>query len=113
VAGIVNYLSNKWLCASCNVPALANAVSTPFTVLPANPPAQKILGATVTGGGTVVLTYATTAGYQYQVQVSTNLLSGSWTTLAASTTNATGMATVFTDTNPPVGPQRFYRIVSP
>jgi hypothetical protein len=113
VAGIMSYLSNKWLCAGCNMPALANGVSAPFTVLPATPPPQQILGATVGAGGAFVLTYATTAGYQYQVQVSTNLASGSWTTLGASTTNATGTVAVFTDTNSPGGAQRFYRIVSP
>jgi len=114
IASVTGYLSNKWLCASCAVPALANAVSAPFVVQSANPPPpQKILGATVAAGGTVTITYATTAGYQYQVQFTTNLASGFWTTLPSSTTNATGPAVVFTDTNSPGGSQRFYRIASP
>jgi len=111
-AAIWNYLSNKWLCASCAVPALASAVSVPFTVHAAPPPSQKILGVTVPAGGSVVLTYATTAGFQYQVQVCTNLAQGTWLTLPASTTNATGATVAFTDTNSPGSAQRFYRIVS-
>jgi len=112
-ASIASYLSNKWLCASCAEPALANAVSAPFTVFGAPPLPQPILGTTVTSGGSVVLTYATTAGFQYQVQVSTNLARGLWVTLPASTTNAAGDTVVFTDTNSAGGNQRFYRIVSP
>ena len=112
-AGITSYLSNKWLCVSCAEPALASAVSAPFTVHSVSPPPQKILGVAVVGGGSVVLTYATTAGFQYHVQSSTNLVSGSWTTLPASVTNATGSVVVFTDTNTPSDTQRFYRIVSP
>ena len=71
------------------------------------------LGATIAGGGSFVLNYATTAGFQYQVQFTTNLALGSWTTLPASVTNATGAVVMFSDTNTPGGSQRFYRIVSP
>ena len=110
VGNVTSYLSNKWLCAGCMVPALANAVSTPFAVRDAVPPSQEILGATVMGNGSVVVTYATTPGFQYQVQVSTNLALGGWTTLPASVTNASGVSVVFTDTNSPGGIQRFYRI---
>jgi hypothetical protein len=110
----MNYFSNKWLCASCAPPGLlANAVSSPFTVLAATAPPQKILEATVTGGGSFVLTYATTAGFQYQVQFTTNLAAGSWVTLPASATNAAGTPVIFSDTNAPGSTQRFYRIVSP
>ena len=112
-ASITSYLSNKWLCASCAQPALASATSAPFTVHAAPPPSQNILGATVMSGSSVVLDYATTAGFQYQVQFSTNLALGSWTTLSASVTNATGAFVVFTDTNTSGSTQRFYRIVSP
>ena len=112
-ASITSYLSNKWLCASCAQPALASAASASFTVHAAPPPSQMILGATIVGGGSFVLNYATTAGFQYQVQFTTNLALGSWTTLPASVTNATGAVVVFTDTNTPGDAQRFYRIVSP
>jgi hypothetical protein len=112
-AAIASYLSNKWLCASCVQPALASAATAPFTVHAAPPPPQMILGAMVAGGGSVVLTYATTVGFQYQVQYSTNLAQGSWTTLPASSTNAIGAVVMFTDTNTPFGTQRFYRVVSP
>ena len=112
-AGIASYLSNKWLSAGSVQPALASAVTAPFTVHAAPPPPQIILGATVAVGGSVVLTYATTAGFQYLVQYSTNLALGSWTTLPASATNATGAVVVFSDTNTPGNTQRFYRIVSP
>jgi hypothetical protein len=112
-ASITSYLSNKWLCASCAQPALASAASAPFTVHAAPPPSQMNLGATIVGGASVVLNYATTAGFQYQVQFTTNLALGSWTTLPASVTNATGGVVVFTDTNTLGDAQRFYRIVSP
>ena len=111
---VLNYFSNKWLCASCVAPGLlADAVSAPFTVRAPAPPPQKILGATVNPGGSVVLTYATTAGFQYEVQFTTNLAVGSWTTLPASVTNAPGASVIFTDTNAPGSTQRFYRIISP
>jgi hypothetical protein len=111
---VFDYFSNKWLCAGCATPGLlASAVSAPFTVRAPAPPAQKILGVVLAGGGSVVLTYATTAGYQYQVQFTTNLAPASWTTLPASVTNAAGASVIFTDTNSPRGIQRFYRIVSP
>ena len=113
VAGLTSYLSNKWLCAGCVVPALANGVSAPFAVQAPAPPSQKILGATVAAGGAVVLTYATTAGFPYHVQFTTNLVLGAWTTLPASVTNAMGTSITFTDTNSPGSAQRFYRIVSP
>ena len=111
-ASIASYLSNKWLCASCAEAALASAVSVPFTVHAASPPPQNILSATVVGDGSVVLTYATIAGFQYKVQFSTNLALGLWTTLPASVTNATGAIVMFTDTNVSGGSQRFYRIAS-
>jgi hypothetical protein len=113
VAAITSYLSNKWLCASCAQPALASAITTPFTVHATPPPSQNIVGATVAGGGTVALTYATTAGFRYQVQFTTNLETGSWITLPASVTNAVGTVAVFNDANTSGGTQRFYRIVSP
>jgi hypothetical protein len=113
IGSIVSYLTNKWLCATCFSPLLANAVTVPFTVHAASPPPQKILGATVVGGGAVLLTYATTAGFQYQVQFSTNLATGPWITLPASITNATGAIAVFSDTNACSATERFYRIVLP
>jgi hypothetical protein len=112
-AGITSYLSNKWLCAGCAGPALASAASAPFTVHSASPPPQKVLGVAVVGGGSVVITCSTTAGFQYHLQSSTNLASGSWITLPDSVTNAAGSVVVFTDTNTPGETQRFYRIVSP
>jgi hypothetical protein len=112
-ASIANYLNIKWLCAGCAVPALASAISVPFTVNATPPPSQKILGATVAGNGSVVLTYATTLGFQYHVQFTTNLALGSWINLPASVTNATGAVAIFTDTNSLGGNQRFYRVVSP
>jgi len=113
VAAITSYLSNKWLCASCVQPALASAVSAPFTVHLAPPPPPNIVGETLFGGGSVVLAYGTIAGFQYQVQCRTNLTMGSWTTLPASITNATDAIGVFLDTNTPGSTTRFYRIVSP
>jgi hypothetical protein len=112
-ASIANYLNIKWLCANCAMPALASAMSVPFTVNATPPPSQKILGATVAGNDSVILTYATTAGFQYHVQFTTNLALGSWINLPASVTNTTGAVAIFTDTNSLGGNQRFYRVVSP
>jgi hypothetical protein len=66
----------------------------------------------VLADGSTILTYATTAGFQYHVQFSTNLMSGLWCTLPGSFTNAPGNTVMFTDTNSSAG-TRFYRIVSP
>jgi hypothetical protein len=97
-AGIANYLSNKWLCASCGQPELASAVTAPFTVHAGPPPSQMIQGVRGSGNGSAVLTYATVAGFQYHIQFSTNLTLGLWSTLPGSLTNAAGTVVMFTDT---------------
>jgi hypothetical protein len=111
-AAVQSYLMNKWFVAG-SAPAVSNALSQPFAVLPSAPMPQNIFGTTVNAGGTVTLTYATTPEYQYQVQTTTNLSSASWTTLTGSAITATTNAAIFTDTNLATSPQRFYRIVSP
>ena len=109
---VENYLTNKWF-APNNGLSINNAVSAPFAVsLAGNPPRQNILGVLISGGTLVTLTYATTPGYPYHVETTTNLLTASWTTLAGSTTNANGTMVIYTDPNP-LGGQRFYRTVSP
>jgi hypothetical protein len=58
------------------------------------------------------LNFNTTAGLVYQVQYTTNLMSGSWVNLGSAITAGTNTLTV-TDTGA-TSPQRYYRLeVSP
>jgi hypothetical protein len=112
-ASVGNYLRAKWF-APDSGPSISHAVSEPFTVLPGgSPPRQNILGITINGDASVALTYATTPGYTYHVEVTTNLLPAAWTTMAGSVTNASGTTASFTDPNPVGSSQRYYRTVSP
>jgi hypothetical protein len=87
--------------------------SAPFTVLPVTPSPLNILGATVNANGSLTLTYGTTPGYSYHVEIATNLSPASWITVLGGATNATNNSVTFTDTNLLNGAQRFYRSVSP
>jgi hypothetical protein len=111
---VESYLTNKWFTLNSGV-SISNAVSIPFTVAPAGvgPPRQNILSILINADGSVTLTYATTLGFAYHVEAATNLVSGSWTTLAGSVTNANGAVVSFTDPNPIGSAQRYYRTVSP
>ncbi len=109
---VENYLTNKWFTSGGSL-SIGGAASAPFTVIPAgSAPQQNFLGIVMNGDASVTLTYATTPGFPYHVEVTTNLLSASWTTLVGSATNANGVTVSFTDPNP-VGGQRYYRTVSP
>jgi uncharacterized repeat protein (TIGR02543 family) len=109
-----SYLTNKWFTLNSGF-SISNAVSVPFTVTPAGggPPRQNILGILINPDDSVTLTYATTPGFVYHVEARTNLVSGSWVTLAGSLTNAVGVVATFTDSTPIGGAQRYYRTVSP
>jgi hypothetical protein len=76
-------------------------------------PALAILGISVNADSSVTLIYATTPGFAYHVEVTTNLAPASWTTLRGSATNASGSSVSFTDTNAPGNGQLFYRVGSP
>jgi len=76
-------------------------------------PALAILGISVNADSSVTLLYATTPGFAYHVEVTTTLAPPSWTTLAGSSTNATGSSVTFTDTSAPGNTQLFYRAGSP
>lgn len=108
-----SYLANKWLVPG-TAPAVASALSTAFTVAPGTPPPQQnITGIQINSNGSVTLTYATTPGYPYQVETTTNLSPVAWTILTGSVTNASGGSAIFTDPNPVSNGQRYYRTVSP
>jgi hypothetical protein len=109
---VENYLANKWFAPA--TPSLGRALSAPFTVQPtgAEPPRQSILGVTVNAGTSVTLNYATTPGFSYCLETTTNLYSPSWTIVAGSTTNATGNVITFVSPGGG-GVQRYYRTVSP
>ena len=110
---VENYLTNKWFTPNSGL-SLSNAVSAPFAVSPGGSPTrQNILSIVINGDGSVTLTYATTPGFPYHVETTTNLFPASWTTLAGSATNTTGTTMIFTDPNPVGSSQRYYRTVSP
>jgi hypothetical protein len=110
---VENYLTAKWFASGTGF-SISNAVSEPFSVFPAvNAPQQQILNILINADGSVTLTYATTPGYPYYVEMSASLSPASWTALAGSVTNATGASATFTDTNPVSVGQRYYRTVSP
>ncbi len=107
-----SYLVNKWLVPEA-APVVASTMSAIFTVAPGTPPQQNITGIQINIDGSVTLTYATSPGYSYQVETTTNLPPAAWTTLMGSVTNASGGSVVFTDPNPVRNGQRYYRTVSP
>ena len=110
---VENYLTNKWFAPNSGL-SLSNAVTAPFAVSPnGSAPRQSILGILVNGDGSVTITYATTPGFPYHVETTTNLVSASWTALAGSATNANGATVIFTDPNSIGSGQRYYRTVSP
>jgi hypothetical protein len=110
---VENYLTNKWFTSNGTL-SLSNALSATFAVSPAGtPPQQNILGVVANSDGSVRLTYATTPGFTYHIEVTTNLFPAVWTIVAGSTTNATGGSVVFTVPNSPGSGGRFYRTVSP
>jgi hypothetical protein len=78
-----------------------------FDVLP------EILGVTVGGDGSVMISCATISGHSYHVETTTNLSLSVWTTVPGSTTNAAGSIIIFIDPNAVGDPQRFYRVASP
>jgi hypothetical protein len=111
-AAVENYLTNKWFNPNGGL-MLTSALSLPFTVKPAEPPPQGILSAGVGGGSVFTMTYATTPGYSYHVETTTNLSVPDWSMVPGSETNAAGSSVTFVDTNGTNDLQRFYRTVSP
>ena len=113
-ASVESYLTNKWFTPNSGF-TISNALSTPFMVASSGggPPRQNILSILVNADGSVTLTYATTQGFSYHVEATTNLLSAAWTALPGSVTNASGATASFTDLNSARGVQRYYRTVSP
>ena len=77
------------------------------------PPAQSILGVKFNGDTSVTVTYATSPGYPYHLEVATILIPPNWAVVAGSATNATDSVVSFTDPNTALGRRRWYRVVSP
>jgi hypothetical protein len=109
---VENYLTNKWFNPNGGL-MLTSALSLPFTVKPAAPPPQGILSAGLGGGSVFTMNYATTPGYSYHVETTTNLSVPDWSVVPGSVTNAAGNSVTFVDTNGLNDLQRFYRSVSP
>ena len=108
-ATVETYLRSKWI-APYVLTGMASAV---FNVSATAPPAQKITGATGGGQNAFTLTFATTPGFAYHLEVTTNLAPPNWIAVSGSSTNAAGSTVTLTDTNRTGGSQRFYRTVSP
>jgi hypothetical protein len=110
---VENYLTNKWFTPNSGY-SLASTVSAPFAVQSsATPPRQDILGVSVSAVSTVMITYATTPGFSYHLEIATNLSPAIWTTVPGSATNATAGTVTFTHPNPQDADPRFYRTASP
>jgi hypothetical protein len=110
---VENYLTNKWFTPNSSL-SISNAISVPFAVSSGgSAPQQNIISILINGDGSVTLTYATTPGFSYHIETTTNLSPASWSTLTGSETNANGATAIFTDPNPVGGSQRYYRAVSP
>lgn len=102
-AGSVNTIT---VVASDNgTPSLSATNSFAVTV---NPLTVPTLGTASYGSGQFSLTVSGQSGPDYAVQVSTDVTSGSWTTLLR--TNSPAMPFTFTDTNA-TNAQQFYRVV--
>jgi hypothetical protein len=106
---VENYLINKWFSSTVT---LGVAVSLPFTVQSSAPPPSQNIPSVGVSDGLVTLTYATTPGFPYYVESTTNLLYGTWTMVPGSLTNATGAFVTLTF-NQLDNLQQFYRTVSP
>jgi hypothetical protein len=72
-----------------------------------------ILGASMSGASNVTITYGTTPGSTYYLETTTNLASGTWTTVAGSMTNAAGAAVTFTIPVQSKEQQQYFRVVCP
>jgi hypothetical protein len=88
-------------------------VNGPVTQTAGFDPLAAIVGLTVGGDGSVMISYATIPGYSYHVETTTNLSLSAWTTIPGSTTNAAGSLIIFVDPNTVGDSQRFYRVASP
>jgi hypothetical protein len=108
---VQSYLTNKWLGTNGDF-ALTGVVSAPFDVLPSGPPpAQSIVS--ITAGGTVTISYATTPGFTYHIEVATSLYPANWSTVPGSATNASGTVVTFPYSPTPGAGPLYYRTVSP
>jgi hypothetical protein len=89
-----------------------NSATNTRTVYVVAPVPPAISGGTMLNGGSFQLTFSGPEDQPYKVMTTTNLTqSGSWTVISTGVFGA--VPAVFTDTNAPSYPARFYRVVSP
>ena len=103
------YLRSKWIAPY----SLTPAASSTFNVGAPAPPAQPITGTSLNVSNGFSLTFGTTPGHYYHIEVTTNLMPPNWIAVQGSSNNATGTSLTFTDTNRYENQQRFYHTVSP
>lgn len=110
-SGDENVRLNLWL-INGNPPSDNNEVEfviKSFNFVPLDPPAPAVLGnLTRSTSGPLRGDFTTQPDYRYTVQTSSQLLT--WTPLT--TLLATNTMLRFTDSNPPAGDSRFYRIIT-
>ncbi len=92
--------------------ALKPVLSQAFSVLSSPPPPSQLIPKVDLLNGMVFLTYATTPGFPYHVESSSNLAGNAWEILPGSITNAAD-ATVTISFPQSHSQQQFYRTVSP
>jgi autotransporter-associated beta strand protein len=89
-----------------------NSATNTRTVYVVTPVPPVISGGTMLDGGNFQLTFSGPEGQPYKVMTTTDLTQpGSWTVISTGVFGA--VPAVFTDTNAPSHPARFYRVVSP
>jgi len=89
-----------------------NSATNTRTVYVVAPVPPVISGGTMLNGGNFQLTFSGPEGQPYKVMTTTDLTQpGSWTVISTGVFGA--VPVVFTDTNAPSQPVRFYRVVSP
>jgi len=89
-----------------------NSATNTRTVYVVTPVPPVISGGTMLNGGNFQLAFSGPEGQPYKVMTTTDLTQpGSWTVISTGVFGA--VLAVFTDTNAPSQPDRFYRVVSP
>ncbi|HXI85004.1 MAG TPA: glycosyl hydrolase family 28-related protein [Verrucomicrobiae bacterium] len=112
VAG--NYTGN--LAVNSDATSGGNTLTVSGTgVATTNDPPDNLTVSSITPNpdSSVTITYTTTPTFTYHVEVTSDLVTGTWAILTSSITNATSGTVTFTDPGAADSPQRFYRVRSP